>query len=59
MVPRPQDCEKLVFQFHEELGYFGIKKGYSLLQSQYWWFGMQIDAQQIVARCQVCDKVRV
>ena len=55
MVPRPQDCEKLVLHFHEELGHFGVKRTYSLLQNQYWWNGMQIDVQQIIVKCEVCD----
>ena len=57
MVPRPQDCEKLVLHIHEELEYFGVKRTYNLLQSQYWWVGMQTYVQWIVARCQVCDRV--
>ena len=43
MVPRPQDHEKLVLHIYEELGHFGVKRTYSLLQSQYWLIGMQID----------------
>ena len=57
VVPRPQEREKLVLHIHEELGHFGVKRTYSLLQSQYWWVGMQTDVQRIVARCQVCDRV--
>ena len=58
MVQRPQDCDKLVLHIHKGLGHFGVKKTYSLLQSHYWWMDMQTDVQQIVARCQVCDRVR-
>ena len=45
MVLRPQDYEKLVLHIHEKLGYFGVKRTYSLLQSQYWWISMQIDVE--------------
>ena len=43
---------------HEELGHYGVKRTYSLLQTEYWWQGMHQEVQQFVAKCMVCDRVR-
>jgi hypothetical protein len=58
VVPKPSEREKLVLHVHEELGHFGVKRTYSLLQNQYWWVGMQSAVQRLVSRCKVCDRVR-
>ncbi|KAL3688002.1 hypothetical protein R1sor_014311 [Riccia sorocarpa] len=58
VVPVPFQRAQLVSHAHEELDHFGVKRTYSLLQSHYWWQGMQTDVQQFVARCLVCDRVR-
>ena len=57
MVPKPLEREKLVLYIYKKLEYFGMKSIYNLLQNQYWWNGMQIDVPQIVAKCQMCDKI--
>ena len=46
VVPKPSQCVALVQHSHEELGHFGVKRTYSLLQTQYWWHGMHTDVQQ-------------
>jgi hypothetical protein len=50
---------KLIKHAHEDLGHFGVRRTYSLLQIHYWWRGMQQQVQAMVARCVVCDRVRV
>ena len=58
VVPKPPERERLTQQVHVELGHFGVRRTHSLLQTQYWWVGMQGQVQQTVARCRVCDRVR-
>ncbi|CAM6082514.1 unnamed protein product [Calypogeia fissa] len=45
LVPHPSERASLVRHAHEELGHFGVWRTYSLLQTQYWWRGMQTDVQ--------------
>jgi hypothetical protein len=49
---------KLIKHAYEDLGHFGVRRTYSLLQIHYWWRGMQLQVQALVARCVVCDRVR-
>ncbi|CAM6086499.1 unnamed protein product [Calypogeia fissa] len=58
VIPHPSQQTRIVLHAHEELGHYGVKRTYSLLQGQYWWRGMHTDVQQLVARCMVCDRVR-
>ncbi|CAM6086541.1 unnamed protein product [Calypogeia fissa] len=58
VIPHPSQRTRIVLHAHEELGHYGVKRTYSLLQGQYWWRGMHMDVQQLVARCMVCDRVR-
>jgi hypothetical protein len=58
VVPAPEERVKLIKHAHEDLGYFGVRRTYSLLQFHYWWRGMQQQVQAMVARCVVCDHVR-
>jgi len=55
LVPHPSERANAVRHAHEELGHFGVKRTYSLLQTRYWWHGMQTDVQQFVSKCMVCD----
>jgi len=55
VVPCPIKHESFVRHVHEELGHFGIQQPYNLLQTQYWWQGMQLQVQQFVSRCMVHD----
>jgi hypothetical protein len=50
---------KLIKHVHKDLGHFGARRTYSLLQIHYWWPGMQSQVQALVAQCVVCDRVRV
>jgi hypothetical protein len=58
VVPAPEERVKLIKHAHEDLGHFGVRRTYSLLQIHYWWRGMQQQVQAMVARCMVCDHVR-
>jgi hypothetical protein len=58
VVPAPEERVKLIKHAHEDLGHFGVRRTYSLLQIHYWWRGMQQQVQAMVARCVVCDRVR-
>ena len=57
IVHLPAQQESLVMHAHEELGHFGVRHIHSLLEGQYWWWGMHIDVQNFVARCMVCDRM--
>jgi hypothetical protein len=41
VVPTPKERMKLIKHAHEDLGHFGMRRTYSLLQIHYWWRGMQ------------------
>jgi hypothetical protein len=58
VVPCLEQCEILMRHVHEELGHFGVGRTHSLLQTQYWWRGMQLQIQQFVSRCMMCDQVQ-
>jgi hypothetical protein len=51
----PKQRENLVKHAHEKLGHFGVPWTYNLLQTQYWWRRMQLQVQQFISRCMVCD----
>jgi hypothetical protein len=55
VVPVPEERVKLI---KHALGYFGVRRTYSLLQIHYWWRGMQQQVQAMVAQCAVCDRVQ-
>jgi hypothetical protein len=57
VVPTPEDRVKFIKHAHEDLGHFGVRRTYSLFQIHYWWRGMQLQVQALVARCVVCDRV--
>ncbi len=59
MVPPPHERHGLIQKVHSELGHFGIKCTYSLLASHYHWKGMYAQVQDIIARCEQCDRVRI
>jgi hypothetical protein len=58
LVPQPFERTRLVRHAHKELGHFGVKCTYSLLQGKYWWHGMQTDVKQFDSKCMVCNQVR-
>lgn len=58
VVPPPNGREELVLHIHEDFGHYGVRRTHNFLQHHYWWKGMKVDTQHLVARCKVCDQVR-
>ncbi len=58
MVPPPHERPSLIQKVHSKLGHFGIKYTYSLLILHYHWRGMYAQVQDIIARCEQCDKMK-
>ncbi len=58
MVPPPHEQPGLIQKVHSELGHFAVKHTYSLLVPHYHWSGMYAQVQDIIARCEQCDRVR-
>ncbi len=58
VVPSPHEWPSLIQKVHLELGHFGVKCTYSLLAPHYHWRGMYVQVQDIIARCEQCDRVR-
>jgi hypothetical protein len=58
VVPPPHERPGLIQKVHLELGHFRIKCTYSLLALHYHWRGMYVQVQDVIARCEQCDKVR-
>ena len=57
IVPRLDQRAFLVWQMHEELGHFGIRRTHSIVRGQYWWIGIYQQVVAYVGRCDVCDRV--
>ncbi len=57
MVPPPHEWHGLIQKVHSELGHFGIKRTYSLLVPHYHLRNMYAQVQDIIARCEQCDRV--
>jgi hypothetical protein len=58
IVPKPEQRANLIHRVHQDVGHFGVKKTYSLLEPTYWWVGMFRQVQQEVAACVVCDRIK-
>jgi hypothetical protein len=58
MVPSPHERHGLIQKVHSELGHFGVKHTYSLFAPHYYWRGMYAQVQDVITRCEQCDKVR-
>jgi hypothetical protein len=58
MVPPPHERFGLIQKVHLELGHFGVKHTYNLLVLHYHWRGMYVRVQDIIVRCEQCDRVR-
>ncbi|KAJ9524832.1 hypothetical protein QJQ45_003035 [Haematococcus lacustris] len=58
IVPAPAERPHLVSTMHNNTGHFGGRRTAALLQHTYWWRGLAADAQAVVARCTVCDRVK-
>jgi hypothetical protein len=59
VVPPPHEQPNLIQKVHLEFGHFGVKHTYSLLTLHYHWRGMYVQVQDVIARCEQCDKVRI
>jgi hypothetical protein len=58
MVPPPHAQPGFIYKVHLELGHFGIKHTYSLLIPHYHWKSMYVQIRDIIARCELCDRVK-
>jgi len=58
MVPPPHERPSLIQKVHSKLGHFGVKHTYSLLAPHYHWRGMYDQVQNVIARCEQCDRVK-
>jgi len=58
MVPPSHEWPGLIQKVHSELGHFRIKCIFSLFVPHYHWRGMYVQVQNVIARCEQCDKVR-
>ncbi len=54
----PHERPSLIQKVHLELGHFGVKRTYSLLAPHLHWRGMYAQVQDIIAKCEHCDRVR-
>jgi hypothetical protein len=59
MVPPPHERPNLIWKVHSELGHFGVKRTYNLFAHHYHWKGMYVQVQDIIARCEQCDRVKI
>jgi hypothetical protein len=41
-----------------ELGHFGVKRTYNLFAPHYHWRSMYVQVQNVIARCEQCDRVK-
>jgi hypothetical protein len=55
VVPRPDQRVNLICHAHQDVGHYGVRKTYSLLEPTYWWSGMMNEVKEEVAACTVCD----
>ncbi len=58
VVPSPHEGIGLIQKVHLDLGHFGIKCTHSLFGLHYHWRSMYAQVQDIIARCEQCDRVR-
>jgi hypothetical protein len=58
VVPPPHEWPGLIQKVHSKLRHFGIKHTYNLLAFYYHWKGMYAQVQNIIVRCEQCDRVK-
>jgi hypothetical protein len=58
VVPRPDLRVNLIRAIHVEVGHYGVKKTYSLLEPTFFWVGMFAQVGKKVAACVACDRVK-
>jgi hypothetical protein len=59
VVPPPHERPSLIQKVHLEFGHFGVKRTYNLFVPHYHWRGMYVQVQDVIARCEQCDRVRI
>jgi hypothetical protein len=58
LVPKLEQRANSIRRVHQDVGHYGVKKTYSLLEPTYWWVGMHGQVQQEVAACVVCNRIK-
>jgi hypothetical protein len=58
VVRPPHEWHGLIQKVQSELGHFGVKHIYSLLTPYYHWKCMYAQVQDVIARCEQCDKMK-
>jgi hypothetical protein len=58
MVPPSHEWPSLIQKVHSKLTHFGVKRIYSLFAPHYHWRGMYVQVQDIIVRCEQCDRVK-
>jgi len=54
----PHERLGFIQKVHLELGHFKVKRTYSLLALPYHWRGVYAQVQDVIARCEQCDRMR-
>jgi hypothetical protein len=57
-VPPPSKRVELVKQFHDRCGHWGVRRTSALVQTAYWWYGVQADTAAVVVACKECSRVK-
>jgi transposase InsO family protein len=58
LVPEPEQRPALIKATHEQTGHFGARRTAHMVATSYWWYGLTRHVRQMVAHCEVCDRVR-
>ncbi|GAQ92421.1 hypothetical protein with retrovirus polyprotein and Zinc finger, Ribonuclease H-like domains [Klebsormidium nitens] len=58
IVPKPDQRANLIRRVHMDIGHFGVKKTYSLLEPTYSWVSMFGQVETEVSSFVVCDRVK-
>jgi len=57
--PPPHEWPSLIQKVHLEVKHFRVKRTYSLFAFHYHWRGMYAQVQNVIARCEQCDRMLV
>jgi len=58
LVPPPAERLELVKRFHDRCGHWGVRRTAALVQTKYWWHGVQADTAAVVMACKECSRVK-
>lgn len=58
LVPPPEERLTLIKDFHDRCGHWGVRRTAALVQSKYWWHGVQADTASVVLACKECSRVK-